>query len=55
MSEAVVLFEREQVSATYQQFDSWSTGILAGVREDAKPINLDGNLVNMVLTSTPGK
>ncbi|WP_146979238.1 phage major capsid protein, partial [Lentilactobacillus kefiri] len=55
LSEAVVLFEREQVSATYQQFDSWSTGILAGVREDAKPINLDGNLVNMVLTSTPGK
>ena len=55
LSEAVVLFEREQVSATYQQFDSWSTGILAGVREDAKPINFDGNLVNMVLTSTPGK
>ena len=55
LSGAVVLFEREQVSATYQQFDSWSTGILAGVREDAKPINFDGNLVNMVLTSTPGK
>lgn len=55
LSEAVVLFERQQVSATYQQFDSWSTGILAGVREDAKPINFDGNLVNMVLASTPGK
>lgn len=56
VSEAVVLFEREQVSATYQQFDSWSTGILAGVREDAEPINFDGNLVNMVLTTaTPAK
>lgn len=56
LSEAVVLFEREQVSATYQQFDSWSTGILAGVREDAEPINFGGNLVNMVLTTaTAGK
>lgn len=56
LSEAVVLFEREQVSATYQQFDSWSTGVLAGVREDAEPINFDGNLVNMVLTTvTPAK
>lgn len=56
LSEAVALFEREEVSATYQQFDSWSTGILAGVREDAEPINFDGNLANMVLTTaTAGK
>jgi len=56
LSEACVLFEREQVSATYQQFDSWSTGVLCGVREDAEPINFDGNLVKMVLTTaTAGK